>query len=47
MRTAIDTFRAATEPLTAEDITDGVARMVTRPRDTAIGELWITPKSQD
>jgi len=29
-----------------EDIADGVAYMVTRPRHTAIGELWIMPTAQ-
>jgi NADP-dependent 3-hydroxy acid dehydrogenase YdfG len=29
-----------------EDIADGVAYMVTRPRHTAIGELWIMPTDQ-
>jgi NADP-dependent 3-hydroxy acid dehydrogenase YdfG len=34
------------EPLTAEDIADGIAFMVTRPRHAAIGELWIMPTIQ-
>jgi NADP-dependent 3-hydroxy acid dehydrogenase YdfG len=35
-----------TEVLAPEDIADGVAYMVTRPRHTAIGELWIMPTDQ-
>jgi len=42
----IDPFYEQTEVLTAEDIADGVAYMVTRPRHTAIGELWIMPTAQ-
>lgn len=34
------------EPLDAEDIADGIAFMVTRPRHTAISELWIMPTNQ-
>lgn len=34
------------EPLDPEDIADGVAYMVTRPRHAAIGELWIMPTKQ-
>ncbi|WP_219816401.1 hypothetical protein [Arthrobacter sp. 4R501] len=29
-----------------EDIADGVAYMVTRPRHASIGELWIMPTDQ-
>src|SRR5438128_10087676 len=39
----IDPFYEQTEVLVPEDIADGVAYMVTRPRHTAIGELWIMP----
>jgi hypothetical protein len=39
----IDPFYEQTEVLAPEDIADGVAYMVTRPRHTAIGELWIMP----
>jgi len=46
VRTEIDAFFAAIEPLEAEDIADGVAYMVTRPRHTAISELWIMPTDQ-
>ncbi|MFE2747135.1 SDR family NAD(P)-dependent oxidoreductase [Streptomyces scopuliridis] len=42
----IDPFYEQTEVLASEDIADGVAYMVTRPRHTAIGELWITPTDQ-
>ena len=34
------------EMLAPADIADGVAYMVTRPRHTAIGELWIIPTDQ-
>jgi NADP-dependent 3-hydroxy acid dehydrogenase YdfG len=47
IRTAmIDPFYEQTEVLAPEDIADGVAYMVTRPRHTAIGELWIMPTDQ-
>jgi NADP-dependent 3-hydroxy acid dehydrogenase YdfG len=42
----IDPFDEQTEILAPEDIADGVADMVTRPRHTAIGELWIMPTDQ-
>jgi NADP-dependent 3-hydroxy acid dehydrogenase YdfG len=42
----IDPFYEQTEVLSPEDIADGVAYMVTRPRHTAIGELWIMPTDQ-
>jgi NADP-dependent 3-hydroxy acid dehydrogenase YdfG len=42
----IDPFYQQTEVLAPEDIADGVAYMVTRPRHTAIGELWIMPTDQ-
>ena len=42
----IDPFYEQTEVLAPEDIADGVAYMVTRPRHTAIGELWIMPTAQ-
>jgi NADP-dependent 3-hydroxy acid dehydrogenase YdfG len=32
--------------LDPQDIADGIAYMVTRPRHTAIGELWIMPTEQ-
>ena len=42
----IDPFYQQTEVLVPDDIADGVAYMVTRPRHTAIGELWIMPTAQ-
>src|SRR5215213_7664313 len=42
----IDPFLEQTEVLAPEEIADGVAYMVTRPRHTAIGELWIMPTDQ-
>ncbi|MEV1082357.1 SDR family NAD(P)-dependent oxidoreductase [Streptomyces sp. NPDC050211] len=42
----VDPFIGRIEVLTAEDIADGVAYMVTRPRRSAIGELWIMPTEQ-
>jgi NADP-dependent 3-hydroxy acid dehydrogenase YdfG len=42
----IDPFYEQTEVLAPADIADGVAYMVTRPRHTAIGELWIMPTDQ-
>ena len=42
----IDPFYEQTEVLVPEDVADGVAYMVTRPRHTAIGELWIMPTAQ-
>jgi NADP-dependent 3-hydroxy acid dehydrogenase YdfG len=42
----IDPFYQRTEVLAPEDIADGVAYMVTRPRHTAISELWIMPTDQ-
>ena len=42
----IDPFYEQTEVLVPDDIADGVAYMVTRPRHTAIAELWIMPTAQ-
>ncbi|GGW51613.1 SDR family NAD(P)-dependent oxidoreductase [Streptomyces caelestis] len=42
----VDPVIGRIEVLTADDIADGVAYMVTRPRRTAIGELWIMPTEQ-
>jgi NADP-dependent 3-hydroxy acid dehydrogenase YdfG len=42
----IDPYFEQTEVLAPEDIADGVTYMVTRPRHTAIGELWIMPTEQ-
>ncbi len=46
MRDSIDAFYETTEVLQAEDIADGVAYMVTRPRHAAVSELWIMPTDQ-
>jgi NADP-dependent 3-hydroxy acid dehydrogenase YdfG len=43
---ALQAYRAATEVLAAEDIADGVAYMVTRPRHASVGELLILPTEQ-
>ena len=42
----IDPFYEQTEVLAPKDIADGIAYMVTRPRHTAIGELWMMPTDQ-
>lgn len=42
----IDPFYEQTEVLVPEDIADGVASMVTRPRHASISELWIMPTDQ-
>jgi NADP-dependent 3-hydroxy acid dehydrogenase YdfG len=42
----VDPVIGRIEVLASEDIADGVAYMVTRPRRTAIGELWIMPTEQ-
>src|SRR3989454_3630309 len=42
----IDPFNQRTEVLAPEDIADGIAYMVTRPRHTAISEMWIMPTDQ-
>jgi NADP-dependent 3-hydroxy acid dehydrogenase YdfG len=46
IRAEIEAFFARIEALDAEDIADGIAYMVTRPRHAAIGELWIMPTEQ-
>lgn len=47
VRTAmIDPFYQQTEILASDDVADGVAYMVTRPRHAAVGELWIMPTDQ-
>lgn len=46
MRARIDAFYESTEVLQADDIADGVAYMVTRPRHASIAELWIMPTDQ-
>jgi NADP-dependent 3-hydroxy acid dehydrogenase YdfG len=42
----IDPFYEQTEVLGPDDIADGVAFMVTRPRHAAVAELWIMPTDQ-
>jgi NADP-dependent 3-hydroxy acid dehydrogenase YdfG len=39
-------FNEQTEVLAPDDVADAIAYMVTRPRHTAIGELWIMPTDQ-
>ncbi len=46
VREEIEAFYATTEALAPEDIADGIAYMVTRPRHASIGELWIMPTDQ-
>lgn len=46
MKDAIDAFYESTETLVPEDIADGVAFMVTRPRRASISELWVMPTDQ-
>jgi NADP-dependent 3-hydroxy acid dehydrogenase YdfG len=46
VREEIDAFYATTEALAPDDIADGIAYMVTRPRHASIGELWIMPTDQ-
>ena len=46
VREEIDHFHATTETLDPEDIADGIAYMVTRPRHASISELWIMPTDQ-
>ena len=46
MREHIDTFYETTEVLQADDIADGIAFMVTRPRHASIAELWVMPTDQ-
>jgi NADP-dependent 3-hydroxy acid dehydrogenase YdfG len=46
VREAIDDFFATTQTLAPDDIADGVAYMVSRPRHASIGELWIMPTDQ-
>jgi NADP-dependent 3-hydroxy acid dehydrogenase YdfG len=45
-REMITPFLEQTEILAPDDIADGVAFMVTRPRHASIGELWIMPTDQ-
>ncbi len=46
VREEIDRFHATTEVLVPDDIADGIAYMVTRPRHASISELWIMPTDQ-
>lgn len=46
MREHIDAFYETTEVLQADDIADGIAFMVTRPRHASIAELWVMPTDQ-
>jgi NADP-dependent 3-hydroxy acid dehydrogenase YdfG len=46
VREEIESFYQTTEVLAAQDIADGVSYIVTRPRHTSIGELWIMPTDQ-
>lgn len=46
MRESIDAFYENTEVLQPEDIADGIAFMVTRPRRASISELWVMPTDQ-
>jgi NADP-dependent 3-hydroxy acid dehydrogenase YdfG len=46
VREEIDHFHATTETLDPEDVADGIAYMVTRPRHVSISELWVMPTDQ-
>lgn len=46
VRAATAAFYEQTAVLAPEDIADGVAYMVTRPRHASVGELWIMPTDQ-
>ncbi|MEV7870006.1 SDR family NAD(P)-dependent oxidoreductase [Streptomyces sp. NPDC088124] len=46
VREAIGAFNERTEVLLADDIADGVAYIVTRPRRASIAELWVMPTDQ-
>ena len=46
MLEGIQAFFERTEVMQAQDIADGVAFMVTRPRHTSVGELWMMPTDQ-
>lgn len=46
MLEGIQDFLERTEVLRAQDIADGVAFMVTRPRHASVGELWMMPTDQ-
>jgi NADP-dependent 3-hydroxy acid dehydrogenase YdfG len=42
----IDPFYEQTDVLAPEDIADAITYIVTRPRHTTIGEIWIMPTDQ-
>lgn len=42
----LEPFNAQHERLTADDIADGIAFMVTRPRRASVAELWMMPTDQ-
>jgi NADP-dependent 3-hydroxy acid dehydrogenase YdfG len=42
----IDPFYEQTDVLGPEDVADAITYMVTRPRHTTIGEMWIMPTDQ-
>jgi NADP-dependent 3-hydroxy acid dehydrogenase YdfG len=42
----LEPFNAQHERLEAEDIADGIAFMVTRPRHASIAEMWVMPTDQ-
>jgi NADP-dependent 3-hydroxy acid dehydrogenase YdfG len=42
----LDPFNAQHERLVPADVADAITYMVTRPRHTAIAELWVTPTDQ-
>ncbi|GEA87328.1 SDR family NAD(P)-dependent oxidoreductase [Cellulomonas cellasea] len=46
VREEIDHFHATTEVLDPQDVADGIAYMVTRPRHVSISELWVMPTDQ-
>ena len=46
IQTGVAAFPADKQALAAEDIADGIAYMVTRPRHASVGELWLMPTDQ-
>jgi NADP-dependent 3-hydroxy acid dehydrogenase YdfG len=46
MQEHIQAFLERTEVMQAQDIADGIAFMVTRPRHASVGELWMMPTDQ-
>ena len=47
IQTGVAAFPADKQALAAEDIADGIACMVTRPRHASVGELWLMPTDQE